>query len=237
MSYELSEAISHLVAILRREFSARGNPPELPSWLFPLPRGFKDCDDWRDRRQDGPRYGAFADLISDTPRAGMREAVDSIPPLRDVQEALSNVCSLVAKSDPQIDRLRYLFLRFCRKSWLRSWTVSTSSSTILRNDATVEPLDAEEMEVGYEFDLVSESGLIDLLDAAAELRSSSSSTTDFTARELNVLEALGDLEQTAEEISIASGYPYNSSLRALLSTMKKRGILKSGKGGRGYRRS
>jgi hypothetical protein len=55
----------------------------------------------------------------------------------------------------------------------------------------------------------------------------------LTVREKNILEAIGARELSGPQIAIKAGYAYNSALRAALSGMVKRGMIR--KGDFGYR--
>jgi hypothetical protein len=228
VSSELIGAVRQLAAILRRNWSLSGQPPSKPCWYFELPTSFRDDKEWELARKFTHDNALFGCLSAETFEALLIEAVPFIPPLKEAGIVIDEVKMVLAKPNTQASRFRYLFKQFCD----RQWASGPCRDSVIR----FEPY-KEEHFVGYGFEIVEEQLISDMVAAAEEsLSEPQIASHDLTQRETTVLEAIGEMELSAEELAKIAGYPCNSAFRTLLSTMKKRGLLLPGSGGIGYRR-
>lgn len=153
MSAEVSGAVERLIYLLEKHFSPVGNPPQMPNWSFEV-----------DQRRDDPAgylgdRGAFGSLIEVEPTEAIREAIEKIPPLAEVADALRNLCAMIETNGDRSEwhHLRDAFLRLTKADWVTN--LGNSSS---HGDTVVHRF-------GYVFAVVDRQLLAELRDAARNL--------------------------------------------------------------------
>ncbi len=181
MSAQIQGAVDSLIYILEKYFTARGNPPEATSWQFDV-----DC-----RRESDADYlmngGSFGALIFSPKNAAIEEAIEKIPPLKEVAESVDRVHGLLTAEAyrPEMAHFADVFRRFLSSKWVESvFSGSTQSDSVTYH-------------FGYSFNAVDPSLLAELRQSARQLAAAESLPLAAAVQEAAAIDDLVTLSQVA----------------------------------------
>lgn len=125
MSAEIIGPAKHLVALLRRHFTATGMPPVGSQWSFLCPedviQNFRVEGDVFETWLMGSKDTVFfKSLLNDCEHVQL--LAEKIEPLGEVTQAIRDVHAALAKysTSPHSARLSYVFSLLCEKQWFES---------------------------------------------------------------------------------------------------------------------
>jgi hypothetical protein len=232
MGAELVGAAKQLVTLLRRHFITVGVPPQPPRYDYecpvPLIRDRKRNMSVMDRKLDAsPESVMFRALLIDSD--DVREITDNIRVISDVAHAMRKVATTLDSDQSKTARFAYVFSRLCERQWAGSVGVGIAVENHVATKQVwqywLEPIESEFLD-----DL---EAAINEISGVSDMSRDTGTAIALTFKEKCIIDAIGDGELTGEKIAECAGFPPNSSLRATLSNMVKRGLL--AKGLHGYR--
>lgn len=215
LNQRLIGSAQHLIKLLQQHFLPTGSPPEMPAWMYSVPR--KPEDGYR------PKSNQFRDFLTDTLEDPvLEEALQEISPLKEVAESLQSVSSAIENNN-DAHHLSFLFEKLLSLPW-REFICQTSTGNADGSE--------DDHLFGYKFKEIDKDSINDLRDAcdnlvceqSVQLKSDTDNQTTF--KEQCILDAIKGDALTGPQIAKKTGFTYNSHLRVSLSGMVKRKLLK-----------
>lgn len=215
MSLELFGSVQQLVSVLRRNFKPVGQPPHSPLWSYQVisrkepreqrgaklgemhERQFNDCEK--------PEVFKFSALIREDKHRLITEALNHIPPLADVAEALLHAKKWIdsERRDPAAARCCHLFEELCESAWFK------------QSNGSPQFVAGHSVRWGYRLRHIEDRFLLDLTEAA------------YQTIDSNINKALSLDEDEKEIISLLTEVGRRLTTQQVLAEFEKRGRIKS----------